>query len=206
MSAKLKRNALWAALSLLLFVSVGYGFTFQSLKVTPSITTTNSTATYTIYYDRTNTTTLTTTNYTAFPLNTTSTVTLTFPLQYTLTSNITCNYQINSTGAYLPTSCNLVSNQITLTGLFANGTILATISLLIGNVVNPYPAGKTSNFTGTIGADVSGNGGSTSYVTITAAASSCSFTFSPNIVYSTENMVFTLTIANQFPANGTIGI
>jgi hypothetical protein len=43
-------------------------------------------------------------------------------------------------------------------------------------------------------------------VTITPATSICSFTFSPALVFSSGNMVFSITLTNQFPAGGTIGI
>lgn len=207
MSPKLKRNALWTVILLTMLLGGGSCFNFKELKVTATTYTTNVTASYTINYDRTTTNSFTTNNITGSPLNTSSTVTLTFPTQYAITASIGCSYQINSTGAYLPTTCNQVGNLITLSGLFSNGTVLATLNLLITNVLNPYPAGKTSAFTGTIGVDVAvvNGAGVNSVVTITAAASVCSFTFSPNYVYSTQTMVFTLTITNQFPANGTIG-
>jgi hypothetical protein len=184
MSAKLKRNALFAAFFLLLLVTAASGFSFKEVKVTANTYTTNVVATYTIYFDRTATNSFTTTAFLTTPLTASSTVTLTFPLQYSLTNSITCNYQINSTGTYVATPCNQLSNQITLSGIFANNTILGTLTLLVGNVLNPYPAGKTSNFTGTIGSDTATANGVNSLVTITPATSFCSFTFLPNLVYS----------------------
>lgn len=100
--------------------------------------------------------------------------------------------------------CTLLNNQITLSNIFTAGTILANFTLLVDNVLNPYPAGRTSNFTGTIGINVAVPNGVKSLVTITAATSICSFTFTPNLVYSTQSMVFTLTVTNQFPVAGTI--
>lgn len=206
MSVKLKRNAHFAAFCLLLLFNVANCFSFKEVRVTANTFTTNVVATYTIFYDRTTTNSFTTTAFLTTPLNISSTVTLTFPLQYSLTNSITCNYQINSTGTYVATACNLLNNQITLSGIFTNGTILATLTLLVGNVLNPYPAGRTSNFTGTIGANIAVPNGVNSLVTITPATSFCSFTFSPNLVYSTQNMVFTLNLTNQFPVGGTIGV
>lgn len=206
MSAKLKRNAHFAAFFLLLLITVSNCFSFKEVRVTANTYTTNVVATYTIYFDRTSTNSFTTTAYLTTPLSSASTATLTFPLQYSLTNSITCNYQINSTGTYVSTACNQLSNQITLSGIFTNGTIIGTLTLLVGNVLNPYPAGKTSNFTGTIGADVAVANGVNSLVTITPAISFCSFTFSPNLVYSTQSMVFTLNLTNQLPIGGTIGV
>jgi hypothetical protein len=100
----------------------------------------------------------------------------------------------------------LNTNQIIYNGLFTAGTILASITLQVTNVLNPYPAGKTSNFTGSIGNDVAAPNGVLSYETITAANAVCGFTFSPNYVYSNENMIFTLTTVNVFPPTGTIGV
>lgn len=176
------------------------------MKITASTYTTNVIATYTAFYDRTTTNSYTTTNYSSSPLNSSSTVTLNFPLQYALTNTVVCSYQINSTGPYTTTPCNQLGNQITLNTIFPNGTILASLTLLITNVLNPYPAGKTSNFSGTIGTDTAVANGVNSLVTITPATSVCSFTFSPNLVYSIESMVFTLTLTNQFPVGGTIGV
>ncbi len=204
MRSKLKRNALLEGFLLLLLPIAAHAFNFKEVRVTPSSYTTNVTTSYTVFFDRTITNSFTTTAFAANPLNSSSTVTLTFPSQYTLASNITCSYQINSTGPYLSTSCGQLNNQITLSGIFNNNTVLASITLLIANVLNPYPAGKTSNFTGTIGVDVATPNGVGSLVTITSAAASCSFTFNPNLVYSTQSLVFTITLTNQFPSGGTI--
>lgn len=195
------------AFCLLFLLSCAFAFSFKELKVTATSYTTNVTTTYSIFYDRTITNSFTSTTYanaTTSALNSSSPVTVTFPIQYTLTSNITCSYQINSTGSFIANTCTQLNNQITLSNIFTSGFILANMTLLVGNVLNPYPAGKTSNFTGTIGIDVSVANGVNSLVTITAATSICSFTFSPNLVYSTQGMVFTLTNTNQFPSSGTI--
>ena len=82
------------------------------------------------------------------------------------------------------------------------------MSVIIGNVVNPYPAGQTSVFSGTIGVDTSYTGaGNFNRVTITAAGSTCSFTFNPNFVYtSPTDLIMTLTTVNEFPSTGTIGV
>lgn len=203
MKSNLKRNA-WVGFTLLLLFVCANAFNFKEVRVTPSAYTTNVTTSYTIFFDRTITNSFSTTAFAANPLNSTSSVTVTFPIQYTLTSNISCSYQINTTGSYIVTPCTQLNNQITISNIFPNNTVLANITLLINNVLNPYPAGRTSNFTGTIGIDVAVANGVGSLVTITAATSSCSFTFNPNLVYSTQSMVFTITLTNQFPVGGTI--
>lgn len=189
----------------MLLVTAVNGFPFKEVRVTANTYITNTIATYTIFFDRTTTNTFSTTAYLSSPLTPSSTVTLTFPIQYSLNSSITCSYQLNSVGIFNAAPCNLLSNQITLTGIF-NNTILSTLTLIVGNVLNPYPAGRTSNFTGTIGSDVAVANGVNSLVTITPATSSCSFTFSPNTVYSSSSMVFTLNLTNAFPLGGTIGV
>jgi hypothetical protein len=185
MSSKLKRNASLEALCLLLVLHSASAFLFKELKVTANAYTTNVTTSYTIFFDRTITNSYTNTAYATTPLNSSSTVTVTFPIQYSLTNSVSCSYQINTTGSYIASACSQLNNQITISNIFTSATTIASITLLIGNVLNPYPAGKTYNFTGTIGSDVSQPNGVNSLVTITAAASVCSFTFSPSLVYST---------------------
>jgi hypothetical protein len=97
-------------------------------------------------------------------------------------------------------------NVVTLSSIFSS-TIVNTFSLVVGNVVNPYPAGVTSHFYGTIGVDTSNTTGTNSIVTITTALSACSFTFDPNYVYTNPaNMMISLTTVNQFPTSGSIKV
>jgi hypothetical protein len=206
MSSKIKGNVWRKAFLLCILLHCLHAFNFKEIKVTAASTTTNVVTTYTFFYDRTTTNSFSTTAYLTAPLNSSSTVTLTFPTQYTLSSSATCLYQINTTGTFLPNVCTLNTNQIIYNGLFAAGTILANITLQVTNVLNPTPAGKTSTFTGSIGIDIAVPNGVQSFATITPAAAVCSFTFSPNFVYSNANMIFTMTTVNGFPPTGTIGI
>ena len=120
-----------AFLLYLLLITTISSFSFKELKVTANSYTTNIITTYTIVYDRTVANNFTSTNYNLYPLNTTSTVTLTFPSQYTPTSSMACSYQINSTGSFTTTNCNLAGSTITLNGLFSNNSIIAGIHKLI---------------------------------------------------------------------------
>lgn len=156
-------------------------------------------------YDRTVDNNLAATNYTLYPVPANSTVTVTFPTQYVITTNITCKYQINSTGSFLVNSCTFSGNLITLTGVFSSSTILANLILVVAGVQNPYPAVTTAAFTGTIGSDVAVTRNFKSIVTLTAATfASCGFTFTPNYVDSTESMIFTVTTTNPIPSAGSI--
>lgn len=206
MNVKLKRNVLWKALAFLIILVCVNSFNFKELKVSASSYTTNVFTTYTIIYDRTITNSFTTTAFATAPLNSSSTVTVTFPIQYTLATNVTCSYLLNSAASYNVTPCTSLNNQITISNIFSSGTVVSSFILLVGGVLNPYPAGKTSNFTGTIGIDVAVPNGVSSFVTITPATSICSFTFNPNLVYKTQDMIFTLTVTNQFPSSGTIQV
>lgn len=97
-------------------------------------------------------------------------------------------------------------NVITLNNIF-NSVYLNTFSLVIGNVVNPYPSGTTSHFYGTIGSSTSNTTGTNSVVTITTGTSACSFTFDPNSVETNPaNMIISLTTVNQFPNTGYVGV
>ena len=79
--------------------------------------------------------------------------------------------------------------------------------LMVTGVLNPYPAGATSNFTGSIGSNTATPSGVLSIANITTAACLSSFTFTPNYVYlSPANMILTLNITNQFPSNGYITV
>ena len=106
----------------------------------------NTTATYTILYDRKSTNSFTTTAWATTPLNTNSSVILTFPIQYALTDNVTCTYQINSTGNFFTHACTRNNNQLTLNGVFTDGDLIETLTLRISNVLNPSPSGQTGNF------------------------------------------------------------
>lgn len=181
-------------------------FVFKELNVTASSYVTNVTATYTVIYDtyiQNNflNTTWNTTTYTS-----SSTVTLSFPVQYNLSATVGCSYSINNTGTFTTNPCTVSGNVITLNSVF-NNVIARTFSLMVTGVLNPYPAGITSNFTGSIGGNTATPNGILSLVTITPATSQCSFTFSPNYVYlSPATMIITLTITNQFPLNGQITV
>ena len=206
MNIKLKRNVPLRALCLLLFISIITAFNFKELRVTATVYTTNVVTSYTIFFDRTITNSFTSTAFLTTPLNVNSTITVTFPTQYTLTNSVTCTIQLNSTGTFTPNACTQLNNQITLSSIFSGSTVLASATIVVANVLNPFPAGRTSNFVGTIGSDIAVANNVNSLVTITPAASVCSFTFSPNTVYSTGSMIITLTVTNQFPSTGTIGV
>ena len=122
---------------------------------------------------------------------------------------MTCKYSLNSTGVYTDTTCGISGSVVTITGIF-NNILVRTLSLKIGNVVNPYPAGQTDRFAGTIGTSTSNTtsvGASNARVTITAALAACSFTFSPNFVYtSPTDLIMTMTTVNEFPTSGTIQV
>jgi hypothetical protein len=159
-------------------------------------------STYTIAYNRAQTNTFTGTAFNSTPLNSLSTLTVTFPLQFVITSGVTCSYQLNTNLTYSNNNCSVNNNQIIFNNIFSNNFILRTATIIIANVLNPFPAGRTSPFQGTIGNDVAlvnGVNGVNSFVTITPASSSCKFTFSPNLVSSTEDMIITLTLKNILP-------
>ena len=189
-------KVVFSVLAVCLLIAMVGCFEFKELQVSANTLAINTTATYTVLYDRKQSNTFSTTAWATTPLNTTSNVILTFPLQYSLTDSVICKYQINSTGNFFTNACTRNNNELTLAGLFADGTLLQTLTLQISNVINPSPSGTTGHFTGSIGDDVASAIGVNSVVTLVAASSTCSFTFNPNIVYSTANMVFTVTITN----------
>ena len=195
--SNLQRTAIFVFL-LAFLIAQGKSFEFREVLVSADTVVTNAVATYTLGYEHHRTNTFATTAWQTTFLSSADTVTATFPNEFTLTSSITCRYSLNSTGAYSNANCGLVGNVITLSNIF-NNDIVHTFSLIVTNVQNPYPAGTTSVFSGTIGADTSFiNAFSTnSRVTIAPAASICSFTFTPTTVNSnTANLMMTLTTVN----------
>ena len=190
------RGVSWAVICLALLAVGVHSFTFKELQVSANTLAINTTATYTILYDRKQTNSFSTTAWATTPLNTTSNVVLTFPTQYALTDSVACLYQKNSSGNFFNTACTRNNNELTISGIFANGELVETLTLQINNVLNPSPSGTTGSFSGSIGDDTAAAIGVNSVVTLVAASSTCSFTFTPNTVYSTANMIFTLTTTN----------
>jgi len=181
---KLNINTL---LLLLVLTSIVNGFDFQELRVNSSVLTTNVVSAYTVTFNRGSTNLGGSTAFATSPLNTSSTLTLTFPTQFVITPGVLCSYQINSTGTFLSNNCTLNNNQIIFSNIFAASSIIRSVVVQISNVLNPYPAGRTSPFTGTIGIDVAvvnGPNGINSFVTIAPALCSSSFTYVDNLVSS----------------------
>lgn len=171
-------------------------FVFQKLGVTAASLVTNATTTYTISYDHSIDSVGVDTAWDTTLLTTSDTVTVTFPSQYTL-GTVTCSYSINTTASTpdIPNSCTRVGNVITLSNIFSS-VYVKTLTLKVVGVLNPYPAGQTSNFLGTIGSD-SASSTDDSSVIIVPATSACSFTFDPNTVYTNPaNMIITITTIN----------
>lgn len=180
-------------------------FNFKELVVTPTLHTINVVTTYSIAYDRTVDNNLVTTSYASNAVQSTATITVTFSLQYTLSSSISCQVKVNNAGNYVVNPCLVSGNVVTLSNVFSVATIVTAVSLILTNVVNPSPAITTGEFGGTIGSDVAVSNDLNSIVTLTPAAFlSQSFTFSPNYVYRTESMIFTIKANNQIGASGTI--
>jgi len=205
MSFRPKRNAWTFVFILALMLTVTYSFTFKDALVTSNSYITSVTTTYTVALVRIEDNDYIQTTWETNQLNTTSTVILAFPNQYSLTNSITCLIQMNSTGPIVSAAYTLLANQITLSGLFAAGSNLQSIIIIVNNVQNPITAGQTGHFYGYIGDDVSSGFLDNSAPKILAASSICSFTFNPNIVYSSgQAMVYTLTTKNSFPSTGTI--
>ncbi len=200
------KGNVWLGVVIVLCLTFAHcGFVFKELSVTPANYVVNVTTTYTVRYFHNSTPFGAQTAWNTTTLAASDTVTLVFPNQYSTLTGATCKYSINDTGVYTSTACTVSSNTVTLSNIFSS-VLVQTFSLVISNVVNPYPAGQTGVFYGTIGPDTSNITTATqSRVTITSATSSCGFTFNPNVVEtSPTNITFTITTVNQFPVDGYI--
>lgn len=207
MGSKRKGNACLALLLLLLALPAVTPFVFREVKITAGSLITNTLTTYTAFFDRTQTTTFGPTAWSTTFLNTSSIATLAFPSNFSLNaSGITCSYQLNLTGAFLPGSCSVSGTQVTLSNFLTATSTLSSLTLTVTNILNPFPGGRTGVFSGTVGPDSSFiRTSSDTQVTIAPAPATCSFTFAPAFVYSTGNMIFTMTTTNVFPLNSTVG-
>jgi hypothetical protein len=207
MGSKRKGNAWLALLLLLLAFPAVTAFVFKEVKMTAGSLITNTVTTYTAFFDRTQTTTFGPTAWSTISLNTSSIATLAFPSNFSLNASaITCSYQLNLTGAFLPGSCTVSGTQVTLSNFLTATSTLSSLTLTVTNILNPFPGGKTGVFSGTVGPDSSFIKANTdTQVNIAPAPATCSFTFLPAYVYSTGSMIFTMTTTNVFPLNNTVG-
>jgi hypothetical protein len=207
MGSKQKGNVWLALLLLLLALPAVTGFVFKEVKITAASLITNTVTSYTAFFDRTQTTTFGPTAWNTTFLNTSSIATLAFPSNFTLNASaITCSYQLNLTGAFLPGTCTVSGTQITLSNFLTATNTLSSLTLTITNILNPFPGGKTGVFSGIVGLDSSFLKTNTdTQVTIAPAPATCNFTFFSPYVYSTGNMIFTMTTTNIFPLNNTVG-
>ena len=83
-----------------------------------------------------------------------SDVTVTFPPEYVLDSNIVINARIDAGATTVPTF-TIAGSVITVYGLFAAGDVpMENLTLTVQNVQNPSPAQTTQAFTGTVGIDI----------------------------------------------------
>lgn len=84
---------------------------------------------------------------------------MTFPSEYTLTSP-TC-ISVTISGVVSTTySCSSSGNVVTVSGAFPTPIIVTSVTLVLGNILNPVPAVATGQFQGAIGTNVAvANGG-----------------------------------------------
>jgi hypothetical protein len=188
---------------------IATSFEFASLVITPSSLIINTPTVYQILYNRSkNDTIFSTTPYLTTTIQPTDTVTCTFPSNYVLSPTLNCNISINGSMPPLSRSCSASGSTVTVSGIVSVNTTIAYLTLWVWNITNPSPAMKISNFTGTIGNDTSGNDTSICSVELQSDNfQSCSITFSPNIVNTTnESMILTIVPKNQISIGGSLSI
>lgn len=181
-------------------------YEFASLTVNADSKIINTLTTYQFDFDRTQDNSFNPVNdYQNIIINSTDTISITFPSSYTLTS-ISCIISIDAGAQFAPT-CAASANQVTVRNFIVTPVIISKVSLWVSNILNPSPAILTAYFTGSIGNDNSGPGYYASSVQLEPSTfTSCYATFSPSTVNTTADMVFTLTPTNQILANGSLKI
>jgi len=149
------------------------------------------------------------TNWSSSPVPGNSAIIVKFPNDYTLTGTETCDsLQINSNTPI--NNCTItisISNKtITISNAIPSIIAISSVTVVLNNVMNPYPAVTTSPFVCTIGVDTSLNDLSASLTIIPASFTTCAITFANQTVNTTSNMIVNLTTKNQITSNGEIRI
>lgn len=133
-----------------------------------------------------------------------STITVTFPSEYTITSAVNCIAVTVSSVSVTGITCTNSGNTVTVAGAIPSDAYIDVVEVTLGNVVNPVPAVNTGAFQGTIGSDVSmPNGG----VQLSANSfDSCAVTFDTAYVNQTSTMVITVDPKNALDSTSSIYI
>jgi hypothetical protein len=177
------------------------GFQMQPLSVSCDNTTINVATTYTIVITRTYDATGIPTAWDTQPVPAGSNLTIVFPSGY----NTAYGYTLQANGTTYPFVQS--GQNITITSLFTTNTALDSLTLLIGNVLNPTPAITTDEFLCYVGSDYTNlTTDNFASVTLTPGSfKSCSITFSPTTVNKTgSSMQVAVTIQNDVPAGSSV--
>ncbi len=131
-----------------------------------------------------------------------STITVTFPAEYTLVSPGCSSVTINSV-TVIGYTCSASGLTVTVSGAIPNDQFIDTAEVRLSNIVNPVPALATGEFHGSIGIDIAvPNGGG---VQLTAASfDSCSVTFDAAYVNQTSIMVINVDPKNSLGSTSSI--
>lgn len=103
-------------------------------------------------------------------------------------------------------TCNIdiANKKITFDGAITTNQYISDVTLIISNVLNPFPAITTSPFLVTIGSDYSANDPFAAVSLTPNQFTSTLITFNPSIVNTTSSMVITLTTTNRLPIGSNI--
>jgi len=193
----------WALCWILLELSAAFTFIYPS--VSPADLTINTLTTYTFLAMRNYDLASNPTPYATQPVPAGATIVIQFPTQYTLTAPNVTTVLVNDAAA-TGFGFSLASNNITITNAIVSSTAVANVTIVVTNVLNPYPAITTSPFIIAIGSDTSASSTSSAITLTPATFASCAVTFSPSSVNTTGAMVVSITPSNKILANNSVVI
>lgn len=129
-------------------------FQFRGVKINVTDTRVRAASIYTFYLDRTVDENSNITPWDQILIYQADNFTITFPIQYTVTSSYNCaSLTINGANAagYM---CLKTGNQIIIRNFITSDTYIRTIVLAVSGIINPTPGGITNNFLCSIGNDI----------------------------------------------------
>lgn len=145
-------------IALLCILALAHSFTFLYPNIQVDNSTINTVTTYTFDVIRDRDSNLNPTPYDTQFVPAGSTIIVTFPIQFDLTLTIPSCTQLSINDITIPLlqyTSSRSSNNIIISGAIPSDQAIASASIIISNVTNPYPALTTDPFIIKIGSDVS---------------------------------------------------
>lgn len=103
-------------------------------------------------------------------------------------------------------TCNIDSanKKISFNNAITTNQFISDVTLIISNVLNPFPAITTSPFLVTVGIDYSANDPFAAVSLSPDQFTNTLITFNPSTVNTTSNMIFNIKTTNKLPIGASI--